>query len=147
MITIYHHPRCPFSREALHLIEEISARENLILEIIDYQQLPLSIPQLINLQKKLGLPISAMLRNQDPKYTKLKLSKADDSQLLQALVDYPKLLQRPIVEYQNRAVIAQPSAVVETLFETSGKAKPRSKSAAAAAVTVADVVPAPPSAE
>ena len=139
MITIYHHPRCPFSREALHLIEQISARENLILEIIDYQQLPLTVPLLINLQKKLGLPISAMLRNQDPKYIALRLSKADDAQLLQALVDYPKLLQRPIVEYQNRAVIAQPSELVEALFDIPAKPKSRSKSAVAVAIKVADV--------
>lgn len=141
MITIYHHPRCPYSREALHLLEKITVRENLILEIIDYQQLPLTVPLLINLQKKLDLPVSSMVRDQDPKYITLKLSKADDSQLLQALVDYPKLLQRPIVVYQNRAVIAQPSELIETLFDTPGTPKSREKSAVAGTDVVLPILP------
>lgn len=116
MITVYHHPRCPYSREALQMVEKLCARSDLLLEIIHYQQVPLTIPMLIKLQKQLGVPIRGMMRTYESQYSKLKLSKAADFRLLQTLIEHPKLLRRPIVAYQNFAVIAQPAQLIEVLF-------------------------------
>ena len=114
MITIFHNARCPYSREALSLVEKICAREALLLEIIDY---PLSMTQLALLQQKLGRTGGDIVRSKDPKYKRLKLSLAKNVDILQAIVKHPNLLQRPIVVYQNRAVMARPAELVETLFE------------------------------
>ncbi|KAF3995960.1 ArsC/Spx/MgsR family protein [Glaciimonas immobilis] len=119
MITIYHHSRCTVSREALTLLDQLCARENLLLEILDYHQLLLTAPILSDLQKKLGLPMREMIRYHDPKYIRLKLSKADDAGLFQAIVKHPRLLQRPIVIYQNRAIIAYPAELIEPWFYQS----------------------------
>ena len=90
MITIYHHSRCTVSREALTLLDQLCARENLLLEILDYHQLLLTAPILSDLQKKLGLPMREMIRYHDPKYIRLKLSKADDAGLFSGYCETSK---------------------------------------------------------
>ena len=116
MITIYHNPRCSKSREALSLAEQFSARQQLPLEIIDYQKTPLTLAQLTSLHQQLGQPVSAMVRSNEAEYATLNLAQAEDNALLQAIADHPKLLQRPIVVYQNRAVIGRPPELLNALF-------------------------------
>ena len=113
MMTIFHNSRCPYSREALYKVETVCASKDLLMEIIDYQ---LTLAQLRSLQKKLGKSAAKIIRIKDPKYIKMKLSEAKNTVMLQAIVDHPHLLQRPIVAYQNRAVMARPADLVETLF-------------------------------
>ncbi|PUA17633.1 ArsC/Spx/MgsR family protein [Glaciimonas sp. PCH181] len=113
MMTIFHNSRCSYSRKALYKVEAICAAKHLLMQIIDYQ---LTLPQLRSLQKKLGKSAAQIIRINDPKYRNLKLSEAKNTVILQAIVDYPHLLQRPIVVYQNRAVMAKPADLVETLF-------------------------------
>ncbi|QRX84438.1 arsenate reductase (glutaredoxin) [Glaciimonas sp. PAMC28666] len=98
------------------MVEKLCARSDLLLEIIHYQQVPLTIPMLIKLQKQLDLPIVGMMRTYESQYSKMKLSNASDFRLLQTLIEHPKLLKRPIVAYQNFAVIAQPAELIEVLF-------------------------------
>jgi len=117
MITIYYHSRCTHSREAMSLVEQLCARHQLLLEIIEYQKVPLTLEQLRSLQLKLGLPASAMIRSNAPEYKKLKLAQSDDAALLQAIADHPILLKRPIVEYQNRAIIGRPPELINELFD------------------------------
>lgn len=116
MITFYLYPRCTNSRDALHLIEAVCARDNLLLDVIHYRQVPLTVPVLLNLQKQLDITIREMVRIHDSECEHLDLSTVTDMQVLQMLIKQPKLLQRPIVAYQHFAVIAQPAELIETLF-------------------------------
>lgn len=116
MITIYHNPRCSKSREALAMAEQFSHEHKLKLEVVDYQKTPLTLAQLKDLHWTLGGPVSAMLRDNEPEYAALGLAQADDAALLAALAAHPKLLQRPIVVYQKRAVIARPPQLLDQLF-------------------------------
>ncbi|NKI71620.1 arsenate reductase (glutaredoxin) [Collimonas pratensis] len=116
MITIYHNPRCSKSREALTLAEQFSNEKKLALEIVDYQKTPLTLAQLQDLHRTLGGPVGAMVRDNEPEYAELGLAQADDAGLLAALAEHPKLLQRPIVVYRKRAVIARPPQLLDQLF-------------------------------
>ncbi|PFH10147.1 arsenate reductase [Collimonas sp. PA-H2] len=117
MITIYHNPRCSKSREALAMAEQFSNEHKLKLDIVDYQKTPLTLAQLKDLHWILGGPVGAMLRDSEPEYAALGLAQADDVALLAALAAHPKLLQRPIVVYLKRAVIARPPQLLDQLFE------------------------------
>lgn len=113
MITIFHNSRCPYCREALYFVQKICKRDDRLLEIIDYR---LTMPQLSALQKKLGKAGGQIIRINDAKYKKMNLSGVRNAVMLQAIVDNPHLLQRPIVAFQNRAVMARPADLVDTLF-------------------------------
>lgn len=82
--------------------------KQLPLQVMDYLATPLSSEQIIALQRQLGIALRDMVRDTEPEYGELKLADADDTALLRALCDHPKLLQRPIVTYRERAVIGRP---------------------------------------
>jgi arsenate reductase (glutaredoxin) len=117
MITIYHNPRCSKSREALALAQQFADANHLTLEIVDYQKTPLTLEQLSTIAQQLNGPVREMVRNNEEEYTELGLDKADDATLLQALAKHPKLLQRAIVTYRNRAVIGRPPERVHDLLK------------------------------
>jgi arsenate reductase len=105
-VKILHNPRCSKSREALARLESRGLRP----EIVDYLATPLSLAELRTLQRQLGVPARAMLREGEDEYRELGLSEPalSDDQLLQAVADHPRLLQRPIVVDGDRALIARP---------------------------------------
>jgi arsenate reductase len=117
MIKIYHNPRCSKSREALVIAEAFSARKKLAIEIVDYLKTPLSLEQLRALQRQLKTPLRDMVRENEPEYRDLGLADADDGMMLQALAAHPKLLQRPVVVYEGRAVIGRPPERVHELLK------------------------------
>ena len=105
-VQIYHNPRCSKSREALALL---MARHPDI-EVIDYLKTPPDLQALKALQTKLGLPAREMMRSNEDEFTALGLEAPDlsDDALLAAMATHPKLLQRPLVVQDERAVIARP---------------------------------------
>lgn len=114
MITIYHNPRCGKSREALKLLE--NSGEKFVVR--EYLKNPLSVEELIALNKKLNIPPLAMIRQGEEifkeKYKNLRLS---DHELLVAMAQYPILMERAIVENENVAVIARPPEKALTIIE------------------------------
>jgi arsenate reductase len=85
--------------------------------VIDYQKTPLTLEQLSALHRQLHITVREMVRDSEEDYAALKLETADDTTLLQALAAHPKLLQRPIVAYRNRAVIGRPLERVNALLD------------------------------
>ncbi len=120
MLTIYHNPRCSKSRETLALTEAFAAQHGLELNVVDYQKTPLSRAQLTELHQLLqsegAVSVRAMVRDNEGEYSELQLSKADDARLLDALASHPKLLQRPVVRFGQRAVIARPPELVQAIL-------------------------------
>ncbi|MBX9801012.1 MAG: arsenate reductase (glutaredoxin) [Burkholderiaceae bacterium] len=120
MLTIYHNPRCSKSRAALALTEAFAAQHSLELNVVDYQKTPLSRAQLAELHQLLqsdgAVSVRAMVRDNEDEYKELQLDKADDTRLLDALASHPKLLQRPIVRFGLRAVIARPPELVQAIL-------------------------------
>ena len=117
MITIYHNPRCSKSRAALALIQEVAQQQKLALHVVEYLQAPPDLAQLQALLQQLGGDVQAMLRDNEEEYAALGLAQADPAAALAALASHPALLQRPVVSYQGRAVIARPPELVLSLFQ------------------------------
>ena len=113
MIKIYHNPRCRKSREALNYLEE---KEN-ALDVILYLQTPLSYEALSDLIQKLKLRPIDLIRKEEALWkTQFKDKNLDDPALIQLMIEEPRLMQRPIVEFQDKAVIARPLDALKDLI-------------------------------
>jgi arsenate reductase len=112
---ILHNPRCSKSRATLQLLTV----NNVEVEIIDYQQTPPTVSELRSLTKKLGMTARELVRFNEALATELGLAKDDvrsEDQWLALLSMNPRLLERPIVEIGERAVLGRPPENVLTLL-------------------------------
>lgn len=119
MITIYHNPRCSKSREGLSLVEQFAGKNGLTVNVVEYLKTPPDFARLQSLHQQIGGSVRDMVRTNEEEYSALNLEKADDETLLRAIAAQPKLLQRPIVEYQGRAVIARPPERLSEFLKTN----------------------------
>ncbi len=106
-VTIYHNPRCSKSRETLALLEQHDIKPQVVL----YLDTPPSVATLKELLQQLDFSDARQLmRTKEELYKTLNLAdKAlTQAQLLQAMSDNPKLIERPIVVYQGQARIGRP---------------------------------------
>lgn len=101
------------------MTQRFANAQGITLEILDYQQTPLSLSQLIDLQKQLNLDARDMLRDNEAEYVALNLAQADGPALLQVIADHPKLLQRPIVVFNGRAMIGRPPERLSALLQNA----------------------------
>ncbi len=113
MIKIYHNPRCSKSREVLNILE--SGEEPL--EIIKYLDSPLNADQLSELLDKLEMRPKELLRKNEPIWKeKYKGRELSDKQIIAAMIEHPKLIERPIVVKGNKAIVARPTERVLTFI-------------------------------
>ncbi|MDF1629531.1 MAG: arsenate reductase (glutaredoxin) [Alcanivoracaceae bacterium] len=105
-VTLYHNPRCSKSRQALALLQEKGIEPTLVL----YLQTPPDAATLSTLIKQLGLSRAHdLLRNKEPEYAEAGLSpQSSDSEVIAAMVRFPKLIERPLAIRGKRAVIGRP---------------------------------------
>ncbi|KAF7773994.1 arsenate reductase [Pseudoalteromonas citrea] len=105
-VTIYHNPRCSKSRETLALLEA----QGITPTVIEYLKSPIDLAQLETLLDQLNYPSAHQLvRNKEAIYKELALSKdTDEVQLKNTMINNPKLIERPIVVNNNKAVIGRP---------------------------------------
>ncbi|KHN90961.1 arsenate reductase (glutaredoxin) [Pectobacterium actinidiae] len=106
-VTIYHNPRCSKSRETLALLQEHHITPNVVL----YLDTPPDAATLAQLIKQLGFTgARELMRTKEEIYQQLGLSDAalTEAQLIQAMIDNPKLIERPIVVAQGQARIGRP---------------------------------------
>ncbi len=113
MITIYHNPRCGKSRECLQLLE----LENKPIIVVKYLNEPLGKEELTGLIKKLGIKPLELVRQKEQiwkdNYQDKKLT---DAQVINAMVQHPILIERPIVVSGDKAVIARPAERVKEIL-------------------------------
>ena len=113
MIKIYHNPRCRKSREALKYIEDKGAS----FEVIQYLQNPLTGQELSNLINKLNIRPIDLIRKEEALWkTQFKDKNLDKEALIDLMIKEPRLIQRPIIEFQDMAVIARPIIALENLI-------------------------------
>ncbi len=105
-LTIFHNPRCSKSREALRLIEE----RGLTPEIVRYLDEPPDAATLDGLLRLLGLEPRDLMRRKEPEYADLGLADPGLSRdaLIAAMVAHPRLIERPIVIKDGKAVLGRP---------------------------------------
>ncbi|MEX1032375.1 MAG: arsenate reductase (glutaredoxin) [Cellvibrionaceae bacterium] len=106
MTTIYHNPRCSKSRQTLAILQDKGIEP----EVVEYLETPPDAATLKQLLKKLGMgPRDLMRKGEDAfKDNKLHRPELSDDQLIDYMVRYPKLIERPIVVKGNRAVLGRP---------------------------------------
>lgn len=113
-IQIWHNPRCSKSRNALALLEE----KGIEADIIKYLEETPNKDELKNVLKLLGISAKELLRVDEDIYKELNLKDISDEELLvEAMVNNPKLIQRPIIIRDNKAVIARPIENLEELLK------------------------------
>lgn len=119
MITIYHNSRCSKSREALTLVEQFAARNAMEVNVVEYLKTPPSSTQLLELHRQVGGELREMVRTNEDEYEGLGLAEVDDAALLDAIHAHPKLLQRPIVVYAGRAIVARPPELLRDFLSVT----------------------------
>jgi len=112
MLTIYHNPRCSKSRQTLALIEE----NNQEVTIVEYLKKPLDEATIKSILSLLNISPIEMMRIKETEFKEQNLTNADEEQLILAMVNTPKLIERPIVTTENKAIIGRPPENVLTLF-------------------------------
>ena len=109
-VTIFHNPRCSKSRETLQLLQA----QGIEPEIVEYLKTPPSFSQLDEILKKLNLQPRELMRVKEPEYVQLGL--ADESlsreELINSMINTPKLIERPIVLANDKAAIGRPPEAV-----------------------------------
>ena len=113
MITIYHNPRCGKSRDCLAFLETSDKK----FEIIKYLETPLSFNELKEIIRKLSInPIELIRKNETIWKENFKGKEVTDSEIIQSMVDYPILMERPIVVYNDKAIIARPLEKIKEII-------------------------------
>jgi len=108
-VTIWHNPRCSKSREALRLLEEKGAE----VEVFKYLDETITKEDIRNLLKMIGANPRDIMRTKEAIYKELGLKDVtDDEKLIEAMVEHHKLIERPIVIKDNKAVIGRPPVKV-----------------------------------
>jgi arsenate reductase len=106
VIRIYHNNRCSKSRSALALLEQ----QGKPFEVIHYLETPPTAAELKTLLAQLGITARELLRTGEDEYRALKLDdpSLDEQTLIAAMVAHPRLIERPIVVANCKAVIGRP---------------------------------------
>ncbi|EOD80264.1 Arsenate reductase [Grimontia indica] len=112
-VTIYHNSRCSKSRQTLALLEEKGIQP----DVVAYLETPPSADTIKNLLEQLGFDSPRqMMRTKEAIYKELQLADATDEQLIQAMVENPKLIERPIVVANGKAAMGRPPENVLTIL-------------------------------
>ena len=115
-LQIYHNPRCRKSREGLAILEN-SGKE---FEIVKYLEDVPSEKELAEIVQLLGIePIQLVRKTEKIWKEEFKGKELSDSEIITAMVQNPKLIERPIVINKNKAVIGRPSENIVDLILTA----------------------------
>lgn len=111
-IIVYEKPTCTTCRNLFKVLTE----KGIDFDKVDYYIEPFTKTKLKNLLKKMNMKPSELLRKNDSAYKDLKLSEKNfsEDEILNLMVENPDLVQRPIVEKGEKAILARP---VEKVFE------------------------------
>ncbi len=112
-MKIYHNPRCAKSRETLQLIHDAGLEP----EIIEYLNDVPTEAELKELIAMLGIKPYELLRRCEVDFKEnFKGKDLSDDEWIAAMVKYPKLIERPIVVKQKKAVLGRPPENVKTFL-------------------------------
>jgi arsenate reductase len=105
MIQILHNPRCGKSREGMQFLQN----RGIQFEEILYMEKPLTKEEIKTILKKLGIkPIDWVRKNEEIFKTRFKDIDMSDEAWIEAFMEFPKLMERPVVINGNKAIIGRP---------------------------------------
>lgn len=112
-VTIYHNPRCSKSRQTLALIEAAGVSPT----VVKYLDTPVSRDTLADWVTRSGLPASAFLRPGEKQAKALGITaKSDPDAILDAIAQYPALMERPVVVTEKGVILGRPPENVKDVL-------------------------------
>ncbi|MGA1931300.1 arsenate reductase (glutaredoxin) [Arcobacter sp. YIC-464] len=113
-ITIWHNPRCSKSRNALNLLEE----KNIDAQVVKYLDETPSKEEIKDILNKLNMTAQELMRKGETVYKELGLKdETNEDKLIDAMIENPKLIERPVIIKGEKAVIARPIENLEELLK------------------------------
>lgn len=110
-IKVLHNPRCSKSRCTLDFLRS----KEIVFEVIEYLEKPLSKEEMKDILRKLDIPAAQWIRKNEEEYkAHFKGKTLTDDEWIDAMLNFPKLIERPVVLVGQKAVIARP---VERLLD------------------------------
>jgi arsenate reductase len=113
-VTIYHNPACGTSRKTLAILRENGDEPR----IVEYLKAPPSREVLARLYERAGIRPRDGLRSKEPLAAELDLTRPDvsDDEILDAMVEHPILIERPLVETEKGARLCRPQDRVREIL-------------------------------
>jgi len=113
-ITIYQKPTCTTCRQVYAVLKD----SGVDFEAVNYYLEPLAKSKIKELLKKMGIPAEALIRKKEDIYKELKLSerKLSEDEIVDLMAKHPDLIQRPIVEKGNKAILARPAEKIKEIL-------------------------------
>lgn len=113
MVTIYHNPRCSKSRTGLAYLKEKGIEPN----IVEYLNATLTKDELKSIVSKLDCPIEDIIRKGESDYKdNFKGKQLTEDEWIDAIITFPKLLERPIIIKGDKAVVARPCENIDSIL-------------------------------
>jgi arsenate reductase (glutaredoxin) len=114
-ITVYEKPTCTTCRNVTKTLQE----QGIDFEKVNYYIDPFSKARLKSLLKKMKLKPAEVIRTKEKIYKELDIRNKNysDEELIGLMIKYPDLVQRPIVEMGNKAILARPPEKIKELFK------------------------------
>lgn len=117
-ITIYHNPRCGKSRAGLAIAEEL----DMDVTVRNYMKETVSKEELEGILTKLNYNASELIRTNETIWkSEYKGREISDSELIQAMIDHPKLIERPILIIGKRAIVGRPTEKIAPWIKSTAK--------------------------
>lgn len=115
-VTIWHNPRCSKSREAVTIADE----NNTDTEVFKYLDETPTVAQLKTVLKMLGFESAReWMRTKEDIYKELDLkNEEDEEKLLEAMAQNPKLIERPVLIKNGKAIIGRPTSIISDFLKS-----------------------------
>ena len=107
-VVVWHNPRCSNSRAVLQLLRDRGIEP----DVVDYLAEPPDRAALLRVAGESGLGLRGLVREKDPAYAEQGLADADDEALLAAMLDNPRLINRPVVVTPRGTRLCRPPETV-----------------------------------
>jgi len=112
-IKVFHNNRCSKSRSAIDFL----TKKKISFETIEYLKIPLTTQLITELIRKLGIPAKELIRTSEADYnTHFKGKDLSEAEWIEAMMKFPKLIERPIVVRGEKAVIGRPTERISELL-------------------------------
>jgi len=113
-LTVYEKRTCTTCRNLARLLEE----RGIDFDRVEYQVEPLPREKIAELVRKTGRPARELLRRKEPVFTELGLADRElsDDEAIDLMAEHPQLLERPVIERGERAVLGRPVERVDELL-------------------------------
>ena len=112
-VIVWHNPRCSKSRNTVALLEE----KGIEMTVVKYLETPPNKEEISNILKMLNMSARELMRTKEDIYKTLNLQEeSSEEKLIEAMVNHPKLIERPIVIKDGKAAIGRPIEKIVALL-------------------------------